>query len=713
MSLHLNLVLMIPLALAAEVQPPVILVDGWYPNCTRAPRTSQSTFGQMEAKLNAMGIATQYFRPCSVPAQTGFARATVEELGQALGALIDATIQQNSGSQVDVIAFSIGSPTVRAYLTGMQNAPGGFQPREDPRIRKLVFLGGLFFGVGNGHAPTEDPQDDAACTGTPFQCRLNTWDQGGGDLRGIDAVAVAGSGQPTPVAGGVTRPIGGLLADGDGVASVTTSSLTFAYPAERTRIIKACHVSEVCMPTVSFVDSDSHPAWLIVKSFLSGTDEWKAVGSTPDQDATQSRNGGVFVAVKDASDHLIDAGSVSLGAQVLDRDTKSGPGLFYLDQVAKGQYILQATAGIPVPDVSFSPTPGTYSMVTMKPGPLISSVVPAAGIRQPSIPAGSAIEIRGARLSTVGSRTADPPFPTSLEGTTVLLNGQPIPLQAVAESSVNAQLPAHVTGFARLNVTTAEGTHGLNLFIDAADGPGPRATYAGVVNAASFVSGPVAPGELITIFGRGLGPAELVPYQLSPGGRRLTSLVAGTRVIFDGIAAPIVYTSATQVSAVVPWTVGQTTTEMHVEYNEARGNRIVLPVAAAAPAIFTTDPSGQGAILNQDFSVNGPARPAAKGSVVMVYGTGGGEMTASAEDGAITSADPAWLRQTVTAKIGGVDAPVLYSGAAPYMVSGIMQVNVRVPDNLPGDGSLPIALFIDGKSAQAGVTLAVGGKANP
>src|SRR5512142_1165265 len=100
------------LALRAASPPPVILVDGWYPKCATAPRISMPTFGQLEAKLNAMGVTTQYFRPCSVPAQPGFVRATIEELGQALGALIETTTQQTGAPQVDVIAFSMGSPTV-------------------------------------------------------------------------------------------------------------------------------------------------------------------------------------------------------------------------------------------------------------------------------------------------------------------------------------------------------------------------------------------------------------------------------------------------------------------------------------------------------------------------------------------------------------------------------------------------------------------------
>jgi pimeloyl-ACP methyl ester carboxylesterase len=391
MRTRLCFVFVFSLALRAASPPPVILVYGWYPKCASAPRNSTSTFGELESKLNSLGIATQYLRPCSVPATPGFSRASYEDLGQALGALIDQTLQANKATQVDVIGFSTGSPVIRAYLSGKQNALGGFQPPANHKIRKAVFLGGLFFGCGNGRAPIPDIQEDDIASASRFLWDLDTWNQGGDDLRGIDAIAVAGQGQPTLA--------GSVYPDGDGVHSLSSASLSFAYPAERTRIIKACHVLESCSPTVSYVDSDSHPVWLIVRSFLTGTDEWKGIGSSPDQAA--ATYGGVVVAVKDASDNLIDASQVSLPGRVLDRGDVITPGLFYADQVPKGDYTLEAKAQALVPAASFSLTPGTYTSVTMKPGPLISAVVPSdSGQRQPALAAGGAIEIRGTRLSS-------------------------------------------------------------------------------------------------------------------------------------------------------------------------------------------------------------------------------------------------------------------------------------------------------------------------
>ena len=96
-----------------------------------------------------------------------------------------------------------------------------------------------------------------------------------------------------------------------------------------------------------------------------------------------------------------------------------------------------------------------------------------------------------------------------------------------------------------------------------------------VLNAASFLATPqfdstgfaVTPGEIVTIFGANLGPASLTTAQLDANGN-IATLLAGTRILFDGVAAPIIYTSATQVSAVVPFAVtGKTTTVVRTEYN--------------------------------------------------------------------------------------------------------------------------------------------------
>ena len=160
-------------------------------------------------------------------------------------------------------------------------------------------------------------------------------------------------------------------------------------------------------------------------------------------------------------------------------------------------------------------------------------------------------------------------------------------------------------------------------------------TAAGIVNAGSFLSSPVSPGEIITIFGLALGPPGLTTLQLDLNGGVATTL-AGTRVLFDGVAAPLVYVGANQISAIVPYEVaGKSSTSVMVQLNGKNSNGVTLGVAASAPGIFTIDSSGRGdgAILNEDGTVNGPSNPALKGSVAVLFVTGEGQTTPTGVNG--------------------------------------------------------------------------------
>lgn len=170
--------------------------------------------------------------------------------------------------------------------------------------------------------------------------------------------------------------------------------------------------------------------------------------------------------------------------------------------------------------------------------------------------------------------------------------------------------------------------------------------------------------------------------------------------------------AATGGSGTIYVTPGKTVTEMKVEYLGVASPGVQLDVAASAPAIFTMDASGQGAgaILNQDYSVNSAAKPAAKNSVVMIFATGDGDTNPGGSDGRVTPNDATQLARTklnVTATIGGINAPVTYSGGAPGLVAGVVQINVRVPSNAPTSNSVPVVIKIGNAQTQANVTLAV------
>lgn len=230
-----------------------------------------------------------------------------------------------------------------------------------------------------------------------------------------------------------------------------------------------------------------------------------------------------------------------------------------------------------------------------------------------------------------------------------------------------------------------------------------------VVNGASWVAGPVAPGEILTLGGTNLGPTTPAGLRLTPAGLVDTTL-SDTRVLFDGIPAPLIYVSRNQINCVAPYGIaGRVTTRVQVEYQGVRSDPLELRVADTAPGIFTLDASGrgQGAILNQNFSVNGPNNPAAKGSVVMIYATGEGQTNPPGRDGEVTGSVLRRPIRDVMVTIGGVPARVEYAGSAPGFVAGVLQVNVVVPENAPSGNAVPVILTIGGVSSPATVSMAI------
>jgi len=233
---------------------------------------------------------------------------------------------------------------------------------------------------------------------------------------------------------------------------------------------------------------------------------------------------------------------------------------------------------------------------------------------------------------------------------------------------------------------------------------------AGVANAASYATGALAVGEIVYLEGTNIGPPTLTTLRVTGG--RVDTVLANTRILFDGTAAPLIYVSSTKSSAVVPYALaGRASTRIQVEYQGVRSSALEFRLADSAPGIFSLDATGlgQGAVLNQDYSFNGPANPAPKGSVVMVYATGGGQLTPPVADGSIGPGVPPFPMAVlpVSATIGGRPAQVFYAGAAPNYVSGVFQVNVLIPNDAPSGAAVPIVITVGSASSQAGLTLAV------
>jgi uncharacterized protein (TIGR03437 family) len=236
--------------------------------------------------------------------------------------------------------------------------------------------------------------------------------------------------------------------------------------------------------------------------------------------------------------------------------------------------------------------------------------------------------------------------------------------------------------------------------------PLPAVSANGVVNAATFRAGPLSPGQIVTLFGANLGPASLVGGSFGADGR-FTSERAGVRVLFDDVPAPLIYVSATQTSAIVPYAVAsRPTTQMTIEYQGNRSAPLPLPVAATQPGLFTANSSGQGpgAILNQSGTVNSANTPARPGEIIVLYGTGEGLTDPPAADGALSGASR--IVAPVSVRIGGETADILYAGSAPGLVAGVMQINVRVPAGL-ASGAQPVLVTVGSATSVSGVTVAI------
>lgn len=241
--------------------------------------------------------------------------------------------------------------------------------------------------------------------------------------------------------------------------------------------------------------------------------------------------------------------------------------------------------------------------------------------------------------------------------------------------------------------------------------PAPPSTVGAVVSAASFQP-TVSPGQIISIFGQNIGTPPLVG-QPDEGGLFPKSL-GNTRVTFNGIAAPLLYVSTTLINAVVPYGVaGQTTVSLQLIHSGPAS--FSVPVAPTAPALFTVTHTGrgQGAILNVDsrnpnlVTLNSAENPAPKGSIVTMFGTGAGLWNRTVPDGSVIPDASVTPVAPVSVTIGGRPAQILYAGAAPSLVSGVLQVNAVVPEGI-GSGAQPVVLTIGRNgNAQQQVTVAV------
>jgi trimeric autotransporter adhesin len=240
----------------------------------------------------------------------------------------------------------------------------------------------------------------------------------------------------------------------------------------------------------------------------------------------------------------------------------------------------------------------------------------------------------------------------------------------------------------------------------------PQLVNVTLANAASLLAGPLAPGEIFSIFGPGIGPATAVTGTFDASGALSTTL-ADVQVLFVGTPvnatpAPLFYVQANQINAQVPYEMaGQPFAQMLVVYQGVTLASMQVPLADANPALFTlSNGTGSAVVVNQDGSLNSHKNPAPQGSIVTLYATGEGQTSPAGITG--QAAQPPFPPPVlpVYLTMAGIPANVLFAGEEPGFV-GVMQIDAQVPSGFVPSGDLAVVLTVGTYQGPVGVTIAV------
>jgi pimeloyl-ACP methyl ester carboxylesterase len=443
---------------------PVVLLNGFqldgclFGDSDSTVKASSGTFGNLASFLANEEVPVAFFNNCS------FDNIPIEDLSAQLRVFITQLKYDDGTSvdqQIDLICHSMGGLIARGYLSGIQldgwSNSFYFQPPANPKIRKLVLIGTPNFG--SFKAPRLGVQAPEMVPGSAFLWALSRWNQNRDDLRGVDALAIAG--------------VGGShygAEQDDGVVSVTSASLGFSTQDKaRTRIVPYCHRSPIvgvdCGSNsrgMAEIDTVAHLTWLILDSFLSDDQSpnaaWKVIG---DQKLYNwiSNYGGIYLALANADGSYVnDLTGVSFGDIKLENGGASNS-IYYSEFVRGTQLIQYNSSWLGMVDCgTFTPSAGAYSPILCKYGPLIYNVSPVApNVRGLLVASGKKITINGAGF---GEQCAD---------CKVLAYPGPTPVQVSSwsDTAVSVLLPGSYSGLVTLQVLTASGSDSINVVTSA------------------------------------------------------------------------------------------------------------------------------------------------------------------------------------------------------------------------------------------------------
>jgi len=388
-----------------------------------------------------------------------------------------------------------------------------FQPPAVTHVRKAVLLAAPNFGTPIASLLGITDQVQEMASGSAFLFGMDSWNQGTDDLRGVDAVAAAGNAG----SGGTGNPPG----FDDGVVPLTSASLRFYLPG-RTRVIPYCHIGGGGIITVfnlcpgsaqgiADIESATHDSAKIIVSFLGGTSDWKSVGTAAEDNSFLKVDGGLIVDQRSADDSILNIDSASVGfppTTLLVKLNTSSDGLAFIDLIAAGSLALNASSGSVKASTSVTLPAGGTEPFTVKSGPLITRVLPAAAAIFPLVLAPRML------ISTYGTDLADQSTPD--QSTKVLVGASAIQLYDITPTQINAVLPDSASGLTQLTVQNSAGQHTVNVYVEAAapsiftqnsSGSGLASALKASNGTLSLVTAdnPLNAGDTVALYATGLG----------------------------------------------------------------------------------------------------------------------------------------------------------------------------------------------------------------
>ncbi len=303
-------------------------------------------------------------------------------------------------------------------------------------------------------------------------------------------------------------------------------------------------------------------------------------------------------------------------------------------------------------------------------------------------------------------------------GVRVLFDGQDVPVELIDNQRMRVAIgpeQIELPGVRLIEIRNPEPNPGPSataaFSVETGAGLTPAIFEGGIVGAAKLSAAPLAPGQAFSVFGEELARyAEQATTSPLP-----TSLGGVTLRLSSGESIPLLYASPTQINAVAPWSLPvDVSLEIYVERGESRSATIQVETAVVSPGVFTVtqDGGGQAAALiaGQGVLAAPPAaapgaRPVRRGEAIEVYLTGLGGVAPGAADGLAPGPKLRVTLEKPVARVGGVPAPVLFSGLAPGFI-GLYQMNVLIPDEAPVGDAVELLIAARGVSSNA-VTIAV------